>query len=142
LYGTGGAAFSDPKTTINCPGPAAANSWCSAPESGSLSPERVGFTVGGGVEQMFWNNWTVRADYRFDRFEDKNLIFFPGAGVAGSDLIAVRSKVYTNTFDVGGPFCHSEYGATTTPPSDTLAFRPRGRPSGDFDPRLRSYRSP
>ncbi len=31
--------------------------------SGSASPMRVGWTVGGGVEWLFWNRWSVKAEY-------------------------------------------------------------------------------
>jgi outer membrane immunogenic protein len=65
LYGTGGLAIGDIKTSttvvpsavgVTCAG----NALCIA---GSGSFIRAGWTAGAGVEQGIGNNWTVKAEY-------------------------------------------------------------------------------
>jgi len=58
LYATGGLIYGDVKST-------SLSTFTPAPQftyGGSSSGTRAGYTVGGGVEYAFTNNWTVRAE--------------------------------------------------------------------------------
>ena len=59
FYATGGAAFggfqNNYTNTLNG-------------LTDSFSHTRVGYTVGGGIEYAFTNNWSVRAEYRYTDF--------------------------------------------------------------------------
>ena len=56
FYATGGAAFGDLHNSY-------VNTFNGL--SDSFNHTRVGYTVGGGVEYAFTNNWSVRAEYRY-----------------------------------------------------------------------------
>ena len=74
FYGTGGVAFGGLKNTY-------LNSLNGL--SDSYSHTKVGYTVGGGVEYAFTNNWSVRAEYRYTDFGSStdNLAVSTGGGV-------------------------------------------------------------
>jgi len=57
LYTTGGVAFANAKLSTDGVGP---------------SETHVGWTIGGGVEYAFTNNWIGRAEVRYSDFEKKN----------------------------------------------------------------------
>jgi outer membrane immunogenic protein len=57
FYATGGVAFGGFK-----------NNYYSLVATDSPSSTRVGYTVGGGVEYAFTNNWSVRVEYRYTDF--------------------------------------------------------------------------
>ena len=63
LYATGGLAVGGVRgsTTIT-PTPCATNAFCSA---GSASDTRWGWTVGGGLEQAFGSQWSVKLEYLY-----------------------------------------------------------------------------
>jgi outer membrane immunogenic protein len=54
FYATGGAAFASFKDNYVT--------------GDSLSTTRVGYTVGGGIQYAFTNEWSVRAEYRYSDF--------------------------------------------------------------------------
>jgi outer membrane immunogenic protein len=60
VYGTGGLAVAKVnfEQTNSFPGLAPTDSF-------SLSDTRSGWTVGGGVEYAFWDNWSVKAEYLY-----------------------------------------------------------------------------
>ena len=41
--------------------------------TGADSENRVGWTVGAGVEWAFWNNWSVKAEYDYLDFGNKTV---------------------------------------------------------------------
>ncbi|MEF3365863.1 outer membrane protein [Methylocystis sp. 9N] len=65
IYGTGGLAYGGVNTSASISqfitnpflGPAFG--------SGSFSDTRVGWTAGGGVEWMFWPNWSAKVEYLY-----------------------------------------------------------------------------
>ena len=78
VYGTGGAAFGDFKSTYGL-GPFVAQ---------STDTTRVGYTVGGGLEYAFTNNWSFRAEYRYSDYGAfSNSILAPTAAVS---LVTIR----------------------------------------------------
>jgi outer membrane immunogenic protein len=67
LYGTGGAAFtrtnySDTYTSMNIAPPL-------NPVNANFSSNKVGFAVGAGAEWMATQNWVLRAEYLYYRFD-------------------------------------------------------------------------
>lgn len=73
FYATGGAAFGG--LTTNYFGPFGTD---------SFNHTRVGWTVGGGVEYAFTNNWSARVEYRYTdygTFTDNLAASFPGVNV-------------------------------------------------------------
>jgi outer membrane immunogenic protein len=59
LYVTGGAAFADIKHSYAVP---------TVGVSQDFTKTRVGWTVGGGIEQAITPDWTVRLEYRYSDF--------------------------------------------------------------------------
>ncbi len=71
IYGTGGLAFADQKNSANFGG------------FGRSSNDDVkfGYTIGGGVEYAFTNNWSVKAEYLYyDLGRSRNSTFVAGPG--------------------------------------------------------------
>ena len=65
VYGTGGVAFADIKTTVgvNCLLGGCGESNVANATAASFSNFKTGWVAGGGIEWMFSPNWTVRAEY-------------------------------------------------------------------------------
>lgn len=63
VYGTGGVAFSGIETSHDVIGKGY-SAW------GNKSENAVGWTVGGGFEWLLSDNWTMRAEYLYYRFDD------------------------------------------------------------------------
>ncbi|WP_457797140.1 outer membrane protein [Methylocystis sp. S23] len=68
IYGTGGLAYGGVNSNtgifqgLNGPSAGIATAWASA---GAFSDTRVGWTAGGGVEWMFWPNWSAKVEYLY-----------------------------------------------------------------------------
>jgi outer membrane immunogenic protein len=87
VYATGGAVFADFTTDYN-----------TLPLGGldQITSTRSGWTVGGGLEYAFTNNWSLRAEYRYSDFGNRN--DFPLALLAGS---FVRHHLTENQVQAG-----------------------------------------
>jgi outer membrane immunogenic protein len=87
IYGTGGAVFADFTTDYN-----------NLPLGGldQITSTRSGWTVGGGLEYAFTNNWSLRAEYRYSDFGNRN--DFPLALLANS---FVRHHLTENQVQAG-----------------------------------------
>lgn len=59
IYGKGGAAWAHDKYSLSIP---------VFPEQETASETRTGWTVGGGIEWAFWNNWSMKAEYDYYDF--------------------------------------------------------------------------
>lgn len=59
LYVTGGLAYGGGKASVSAVGPAG-DAWY-----GSQGSTQVGWTVGGGAEYAFTNNWSIKAEYLY-----------------------------------------------------------------------------
>jgi outer membrane immunogenic protein len=68
IYAKGGAAWAGDKYSASIP---------IVSESISASDTRFGWTVGGGIEWAFFNNWSAKIEYDFYDFGTDNLNF-PG----------------------------------------------------------------
>jgi outer membrane immunogenic protein len=64
LYLTGGAAFVSNETSIPFTGISIGG-----------DDTRLGWTVGGGLDYAFTNNWFTGVEYRYSQYESKNFIY-------------------------------------------------------------------
>ncbi|QBR71810.1 porin family protein [Beijerinckiaceae bacterium] len=92
LYATGGVAFGNIKTSYASP-----FGFAGFGGFDSFSRNRVGWTVGGGIEYAITNNWSVRGEYRFTDFG--KFTDFPAASLA--PFIGVRQHFIQNRVQVG-----------------------------------------
>lgn len=67
VYGKGGVAFAEDKSTFTPVGGASATD----------TTTRIGWTAGAGLEYAFTDNWSVRAEYDYLGFGSKQLSFTP-----------------------------------------------------------------
>ncbi|WP_424362178.1 outer membrane protein [Methylocystis parvus] len=70
IYGTGGLAYGgvNASTTIGqavIAPPGLAGTILQSAGAGALSDTRVGWAAGGGVEWMFWPNWSAKVEYLY-----------------------------------------------------------------------------
>ena len=98
VYATGGLAWQQASFSATCNGSLFNNSWCVAARNESYSTTLIGWTVGGGVEALLWNNWFVRAEYRYADYGDVSHTFFSGTNI---DEVAMQASVRTNTALIG-----------------------------------------
>jgi outer membrane immunogenic protein len=74
IYGKGGAAWAGNRYAAETP---------IFQENLAARETRTGWTVGGGVEWAFFNNWSAKLEYDFYNFGARNVTltgFFPGVG--------------------------------------------------------------
>ncbi len=74
IYAKGGVAWAGDKFAADIP---------IFEEHLEASQTRTGWTVGGGVEWAFWNNWSAKLEYDFYDFGTRSVTltgFFPGVG--------------------------------------------------------------
>ena len=82
VYGKGGLALQQAKTTGVCVSPTDNSQYCFSP--GTQAPithdlTLLGFTIGGGLETKLFGNWLLRGEYRFSYFPaaDDTFAFLP-----------------------------------------------------------------
>jgi opacity protein-like surface antigen len=66
IYAKGGAAWAGDKYSADIP---------IFPEHLEASETRTGWTVGGGVEWAFWDNWSAKLEYDFYDFGTRGVTF-------------------------------------------------------------------
>ena len=86
VYGTGGAAFADFKTTYSLNNVAFP----------TFDATRVGYTVGGGVAYAFTSNWAVNVEYRYSDFGS-----FENTYARGLTSVVVRHRETTQRIEGG-----------------------------------------
>jgi outer membrane immunogenic protein len=86
IYGTGGFAYGGVNNSVNFFGPLPGNV---LQFTGSSRSTETGYAVGGGIEQAFWQSWSLRAEYLFYHLDDTNVAVnvIPGSGGAGTGYI-------------------------------------------------------
>lgn len=94
LYATGGVAWQQADINASCNGSLFNSSWCIAVRNETLSKTKAGWTIGGGVETLLWNNWLLRAEYRYADYGNINHTFFADVPV---DQVVVTQSLKTNT---------------------------------------------
>ena len=86
IYGKGGAAWAHDKYSLSIP---------VFLEQETASETRTGWTVGGGVEWAFWNNWSVKAEFDYYDFGTSSVTLvgtFGGAPIAVPG-VEIRQKI-------------------------------------------------
>jgi outer membrane immunogenic protein len=102
FYGTGGVAFAHVEASSHC-GTAFPVGWCTAVNVGrtdTTSSDRVGWTVGGGIEAMLAPNWLLRGEYRYADYGNLNFVQLQGP-VINVDAFTASVKYRTHTALVG-----------------------------------------
>jgi outer membrane immunogenic protein len=101
VYATGGAAWLHVESTSTCNTVAAQAAFCFA---GAFSPvvitesqTKLGWTVGGGIEAMFWRNWLARAEYRYADFGTISNTDTRTAPGGFAEVVAYDLRVRTHT---------------------------------------------
>jgi outer membrane immunogenic protein len=119
LYGTGGLAYGGAQSTVGnaqiYDGGAVTGVFNSG--SGTLSDTRVGWTGGGGVEWMFWPNWSAKAEYLYYDLENARTRFFNYNSASGLPVsvseVSTRSSGHVLR---GGLNYHFDWGGGLTFP--------------------------
>lgn len=94
VYATGGVAWQHVDINATCNGSFFNASWCVAVRNETISTTAVGWTVGGGIETLLWNNWLLRAEYRYADYGNINHTFFADAPI---DQVIMTQSLRTNT---------------------------------------------
>jgi outer membrane immunogenic protein len=93
VYGTGGAAFGDSKTSFLPPN-----------GIGSYSNTVFGWTAGGGIEYGIDRNWSVRAEYRYTYFSGYTVPSnLAATGIRHQDSENLATVGFNYRFDFGAP---------------------------------------
>jgi outer membrane immunogenic protein len=98
VYGTAGFAWQQMDLNASCLGTPVNPSWCTAVRNETSSTTKLGATIGAGVEAMVWNNWLLRAEYRFADYGNFTHAFFPGSN---GDEVYMRESLRTHTAILG-----------------------------------------
>jgi len=98
IYATAGVAWQQVDINATCNGSLFNSSWCVVPRNETSSTLRTGWTVGGGIETLLWNNWLLRAEYRYADYGSISHTFFAGTGI---DEVATSLSLKTNTALLG-----------------------------------------
>jgi outer membrane immunogenic protein len=102
FYGTGGVAFAHVEASSHC-GTSFPVGWCGIVNIGrtdTTSSDRVGWTVGGGIEAMLAPNWLLRGEYRYADYGNLNFVQLQGPGT-NQDAFTASVKYRTHTALVG-----------------------------------------
>ena len=107
LYATGGVAYGSLQTEVGLAGFTATGIPVTA--VGSRSSDKFGWTVGGGIESMFANNWSAKIEYLYmDLGSVSNSVVLPTAG--GFPLGANVTSRVTDSIIRGGISYHFSAG--------------------------------
>lgn len=79
-YVTGGAAWQHVEVTATCPADTTVCNPALGAQSFSNSSNRLGWTVGGGLEAMFMQHWLARIEYRYSDLGSFSFTAIPFAG--------------------------------------------------------------
>jgi len=107
VYGTGGVSFTHVEANAFC-GSAFAVGWCANPAnlgtSQTASSNRVGWTVGGGLEAKIAAQWLLRGEYRYADYGKFNSTLFSGVdGFSFDTRIRNHTATLGIAYKFGGP---------------------------------------
>ena len=100
VYAKGGAAWAGDKYEM--PG-----TFAFTPFNYTGSETRTGWTIGGGVEWVFWQNWSAKLEYAFYDFGTRSLdLIDPGlvGALSGPDQSSIKQRIQTVTFGINYRF--------------------------------------
>jgi outer membrane immunogenic protein len=100
LYATGGVAWQRLEINASCFGNlgVAPSAWCVTVRNETVSWNKVGWTIGGGVEALLWGNWLARAEYRYADYGSVSHTFFVNSV---ADQVTMNETLRTHTASVG-----------------------------------------
>src|SRR5262245_3734315 len=98
IYATAGVAWQQVDINATCNGSLFNSSWCVAPRNETSSTLRTGWTAGGGIETLLWNNWLLRGEYRYADYGSISHTFFASSGI---DEVAMSLSLKTNIALIG-----------------------------------------
>jgi outer membrane immunogenic protein len=103
IYGTGGFAYADveDRATVTTTIPVV----MAFQSNGGKSDTRFGWTIGGGVEYAFMNNWSTKVEYLYYKLENKT---YAVSGAYGS-LGTLKSKPEGSILRAGLNYRFSTY---------------------------------
>jgi outer membrane immunogenic protein len=90
VYGTGGVAWQEIKTTSTCAVGSAG--YCAVPVTGSTSTDKAGWTIGGGVETALTNHWLARIEYRYADFGNVTNVLPPAPHSGMISNVSVKTN--------------------------------------------------
>jgi outer membrane immunogenic protein len=96
VFATGGVGWQQIDVNATCDG--TLQSWCIAPRNETYSMTKIGWIVGGGVEALIWQNWLLRAEYRYADYGSIDHTFF---ATAPSDFVVSSQSIKTHTALIG-----------------------------------------
>jgi outer membrane immunogenic protein len=100
LYAKGGAAWAGDRYSADLP---------AFDEHIETSVKRPGWTVGGGVEWAFWDNWSAKVEYDCYYFSTRNLTL-PGTILGVADVVpGVNIKETIQTVKFGSNYRFGAY---------------------------------
>jgi outer membrane immunogenic protein len=94
IYAKGGAAWAGDKYFLN-------SSFAGAPNNFAGSETRFGYTIGGGIEWAFLQNWSARVEYAYYDFGTKSLNLFGTSLINTGDPDPSRISQRIQTVMVG-----------------------------------------
>ena len=107
VFGTGGVSWLSLRESASCTAQGlAGGAWCLANRAETYEKILTGWTVGGGLEGKVWQNWLVRAEYRYADYGRHSFQFFGNAPI---DTVGGNISVRTHTgllglaYQFGGP---------------------------------------
>jgi outer membrane immunogenic protein len=106
IYGKGGPAWAGDKYEVS-------GAILGTPFDYTGSETRTGWTVGGGVEWAFWQNWSAKLEYAYYDFGTRSLVLIDP--VNGPDPSSIKQRIQTVTvginyrFWTGGPSTGTRY---------------------------------
>jgi outer membrane immunogenic protein len=101
LYVTGGVAVTNVRYTQTYSDNVLFGPPFAAVGASSVSQTKVGWTVGGGWEYAFTDNWSVKAEYLYVRFSSISTVGTVTDGLGGTNALHGTADLQENIFRVG-----------------------------------------
>jgi len=97
IYGKGGAAWAHDEYSLSIP---------VFLEQATASETRTGWTVGGGVEWAFWNNWSMKAEFDYYDFGTSSVTLVGTFGGAPIQVpgVEIRQRISVGKFGINYRF--------------------------------------
>jgi outer membrane immunogenic protein len=131
FYVTGGPAWMHIESTSNCS--TAVSGSCNGGAFGPYditdATNRLGGTVGAGVEALLWSNWMVRFEYRYANFgtiDNSDLRTCAPACAPFSETVGYDVKMQTHTATFGLAYKFGD--AAAAPAAAPLVYKARSDP--------------
>lgn len=99
VYGTAGLSYGGVDSRVDIMGSALNDAGLPFPyfATGSFSDTRIGWTAGGGIEWLFWPNWSAKAEYLY--YDLGNVTYSTSPLINfGGPLSAAPGGVYSSVF--------------------------------------------